>query len=248
MAYAFAGSNPAPCTKLYLYMPHDTSQDTLSGLWGPDACPNYIIDWDSTLCQKETLDFVAELVLSGVELENFRECTDQGMTGDLSFSESLARRFSVLRVHQEQVLQAGELLAEHLDPTAVARRSCIEKNQDRIHVVSGGFEELIKPSLSRLGIRPDHVYANRFIYDAEGYVTEADPERLTSQDDGKAAQVEALCLEGLKVVIGDGHNDLRIRELGCADIFIAYTRHQHRDGVVASADASTSSFIEPLLT
>ncbi|HVX48265.1 MAG TPA: HAD-IB family phosphatase [Candidatus Saccharimonadales bacterium] len=230
-------------------MPEPLSPDNgLSDLWTPDSEPHYILDWDSTVCQKETLDFVAEFVLSDVELVEFRACTDRGMTGNLSFSESLAQRFSMLRVRRDQVVEAGELLVEHLDPTAVARRPCIERNQDRIHVVSGGFEELILPSVSRLGIRPDHVYANRFVYDEDDYVVGADPERLTAHDGGKAAQVKALALDGLKVVIGDGHNDLLIKQLGCADVFIAYTRHQHREGVVAGADASTDSFAEPLLT
>lgn len=247
MAYAFAGSNPAPCTIYHMTEP-TPPDNQLSGLWNPGLEPQWIVDWDSTVCRKETLDFVAELVLDDVELEEFRAFTDRGMTGNLSFSESLAQRFSMLRIRRDQVEEAGELLVEHLDPTAVARRPCIEKNQDRIHVVSGGFEELILPSVAKLGIRPDHVYANRFVYDENGYVIGADPERLTAHDGGKAAQVKALALDGLKVVVGDGYNDLLIKKLGCADLFVAYTRHQRRESVVADADASIDSFIEPLLT
>ncbi|HVV67265.1 MAG TPA: HAD-IB family phosphatase [Candidatus Saccharimonadales bacterium] len=225
-----------------------TTPNSITGLWGPSERPHYIVDWDSTFCKKETLDFLAELVLDAKALEAFQAFTDQGMDGNLSFSDSLTQRFAMLRVHHEQVLEAGEQLAGHLDPTAVARRSCIEKNQDRIHVVSGGFEELILPSSSRIGIRSGHVHANRFVYDDDGYVEGADPGRLTCRDGGKAAQVEALELEGLKVVIGDGYNDYLIKALGCAEIFIAYTRHQARQNVIPLADAVTDSFIEPLLT
>lgn len=224
------------------------ADNDLSGLWTPESEPIYVMDWDSTACRKETLDFVAELVLNDVELQEFRTCTDKGMTGNLSFSESLALRFSMLRVHRDQVVEAGQLLVEHLDPTAVARRKCIEKIQDRVYVLSGGFEELILPSISELGIRPDHVYANCFIYDEDDYVIGADPDRLTAQDDGKAAQLEALDIDGFKIVVGDGYNDLRIKMLECADVFIAYTRHQRRPEVVAGADASIDSFAEPLLT
>lgn len=222
--------------------------NNITGLWEPSEQPHYIVDWDSTFCKKETLDFLAEQTLDAAALEAFQAFTDQGMDGNVSFSDSLSQRFAMLRVHREQVFEAGEELANHLDPTAIARRPCIEKNQDRIHVVSGGFEELILPSVSKLGIRPDHVHANQFVYDDQGYVIGADPERLTSQDGGKAAQVEALGLEGLKVVIGDGYNDYLIKALGCAEIFIAYTRHQARDNVVSLADATTDSFAEPLLT
>lgn len=222
--------------------------NNITGLWNPSEQPHYIVDWDSTFCKKETLDFLAGRVLDAAALEAFQTFTDQGMDGNLSFSDSLSQRLAMLHMQREQVLGAGEELANHLDPTAIARRPCIEKNQDRIYVVSGGFEELILPSVSKLGIRPDHVHANRFIYDDQDYVIGADPERLTSQDGGKAAQVEALGLEGLKVVIGDGYNDYLIKALGCAEIFIAYTRHQTRDSVVSLADAATDSFAEPLLT
>jgi D-3-phosphoglycerate dehydrogenase len=220
----------------------------LEGLWTPADKPHYILDWDSTLCQKETLDFVAEFTLSGRDLKRFEAFTNQGMGGSLSFSQSLAQRFSLLKVNRQQVIEAGKQLVGLLDPTAVERRKSFEKNQARIHVVSGGFEELIIPSISRLGIAPEQVHANRFVYDDQGFVIGADLSRLTSRDDGKAAQVAALDLSGLKIVVGDGFTDYRVKALGQADLFIAYVRHQSRDSVLAVADAVVDSFAKPLLT
>lgn len=220
----------------------------LAGLWSPEQNPNYIVDWDSTFCREETLDFVASLVLKGAELERFHSFTDQGMGGCLPFHESLAQRFTLLRAKREHIDEAARRLVGLLDETAVAMNGAIRDNHERIHVVSGGFEELILPSLPRLGISDSHVHANRFLYDDEGFVIGADPGRLTSRDDGKAAQVEALGLDGFNVVVGDGYNDYRIKALGHADVFIAYTRHQHRDNVVALADAAIDGFAEPLFT
>jgi D-3-phosphoglycerate dehydrogenase len=205
------------------------------------------VDWDSTLCSEETLDFVAAMVLDDEALARFRGLTDGGMGGDLPFDESLVQRFALLRATRGHIEEAARLLVARLDESAVARRDVIAANRDRIHVVSGGFEELIAPSLSVLGIRPDHVHANRFLYDEAGFVIGADPDRLTSRDDGKAAQVATLGLDGLRVVVGDGINDYRIKELGHADIFVAYTGHQRRENVVAMADAAADSFAAPLL-
>jgi D-3-phosphoglycerate dehydrogenase len=224
----------------------------LEGLWTPEDRPTYLLDWDSTLCSRETLDFLADLVLIGQANEQARsdvhDFTHQGMGGEMSFPDSLAQRFALFKARREDVAEAGRQLVELLDPTALERRDEIEANQERIHVVSGGFEELITPSLARLGIAPDNVHANTFVYDDDGFVVGADPSRLTSQDDGKAAQVAALGIDGLKVVVGDGYNDYRIKALGQADIFVAYTRHWPRQNVIELADAQIDRLAKPLLT
>jgi D-3-phosphoglycerate dehydrogenase len=211
-------------------------------LWNADDRPVFLFDWDSTLCQEETLDFLAEYMLEGEELTRFHDATSQGMSGNLSFSESLARRFALLRANRENVLEAARALTELVDPTALESRKFFEENRDRVFIVSGGFEELIMPSLPLLGIDPSQVYANRFLYDGEGMIAGADPSRLTSQDDGKAAQVAALGINGVKVVVGDGYNDYRIKALGHADFYVAYSRHKRRDQVIPLADMVVDSF------
>jgi len=102
--------------------------------------------------------------------------------------------------------------------------------------------------MEMLGIR--NLHANRLVYDEDGFIVGADPSRLTSQDMGKAALVASLGLQGLRIAVGDGVNDLQIRDAGYADLFIAYTRHteEERELVVRAADAVVDSFAEPLLT
>ena len=237
--------HPAPLS----FMPLLPNQHKpLEELWRPCDAPTFILDWDSTACTKETLDYLAEHALAPDELAEFNRITDQGMGGDLAFSDSLARRFSLLRATRDQVKETGQNLVQHLDPTLVQRQQDIETMHDRVFVVSGGFKELILPSANKLGIPENNIFANSFIYDDEGYVVGADPANLTSQDDGKAKQVHALGLSGLKIIIGDGYNDYRIKALGMADIFIAYTRHALRDSVVCLADGVVDSFDAPLLT
>jgi D-3-phosphoglycerate dehydrogenase / 2-oxoglutarate reductase len=172
------------------------------------------------------------------------------MQAGLPFTESLARRLAMLRASwttREQVQQAGQQLVSFLDPTILQRHESIQANIGRIHVISGGFEELIAPSLEYIGIGLSHVHANRFLFNKDGVITGADPERLTSQDDGKALQVAALGLDGIKVVVGDGYNDYRIKALGHADYFVAYVRHKPRDSIIPLADAVVDSFASPLL-
>jgi D-3-phosphoglycerate dehydrogenase / 2-oxoglutarate reductase len=219
----------------------------IQDLWPADAQPNWVIDWDSTLCQVETLDALVEDV-DPEALSKVEAITSQGMGGDLPFDESLRLRFECFEARAEDVERTARRLATLIDPTAIARRECIKRLGGRVVIVSGGFEELILPSLPQLGISPDQVYANRLVYDEAGRVTGADPGRLTSRDNGKAAQVEALGLSGFTIVIGDGSNDLRIRQAGYANLFGAYTAHTAREKVIREADFAVDSFGLPLLT
>lgn len=219
----------------------------LHELWTPEDQATFIVDADSTAIGAETLDTLAKLVMGAEAMTEFHALTDNGMLGTMSFSESLERRFGLMNgARREHVIEAGQQIVGLLDPTIVERRGWIEENPDRIHVVSGGFEELIGPAMKELGVC--NLHANRLVYDDDGFVVGADPSRLTSQDGGKAALVASLELEGKVVVVGDGVNDLQIRDGGHADLFVAYTRYKERECVVRSADAVVDSFAEPLLT
>jgi D-3-phosphoglycerate dehydrogenase len=210
--------------------------------------PYWVLDWDSTACSVETLDFLAEFTLGEEELRRFQEITDEGMDGDLTFTESIKRRLSMLKVHKSQVQEAGQELVAYLDKSLLSRKDDISKNKERILVVSGGFEELIYPSVGYLGLDPDNVFANKFNYDDDGYVIGIDTSRPTSKDDGKAIQVAELSLTGPVINIGDGFNDYRIRALGHADKFVAYTAHQPRPRIIPLADETADSFeVETLL-
>ena len=219
----------------------------LNELWTPEDQATFVVDADSTAIGTETLDTLAKLVMGAEAMTEFHAITDNGMLGAMSFPESLERRFALMNgVRREHVIKAGQQIIGLLDPTLFERRRWIEENPDRIHVVSGGFEELIGPAMKKLGVR--NLHANRLVYGDDGFVIGADPSRLTAQDRGKAALVASLELEGMVVVVGDGVNDLQIRDDGHADLFVAYTRYQERECVVRSADAAVDSFAEPLLT
>lgn len=209
-----------------------------------------MVDADSTAIGVETLDKLAELVISAEAMAEFQAVTSSGMDGTMSFAESLERRLALMKgVHRDHVIEASQQIADLIDPTILERRDWIMANPDRIHIVSGGFEDLLGPAMEKLGVR--NLHANKFIYDQDGFVIGADADRLTTQDRGKAAVVASLKLKGLVVAIGDGINDLQIRDDGHADLFIAYTRHtghEDRGHIIRSADGVADSFAEPLLT
>lgn len=208
----------------------------------------YILDFDSTLVQCEALDELARLCLSGhpdkqarmLELEHL---THRGMTGDLAFDASLSQRLRLFAATKSDIAKLTDYLITKISPSALEARDWFKANQNHLYVVSGGFEEYIIPVAERLHILPQHVFANRFLYDGE-QITGFDAGRPTSQQGGKAAQIGRLHLPHPLIVIGDGFTDFEARAQGLADEFWAYTENVNRAQITQKADRRVSSFKE----
>jgi D-3-phosphoglycerate dehydrogenase len=210
---------------------------------------HYIIDFDSTLVTIETLDELARIALAddpdaAQKVAQLEHITHLGMSGELGFSESLARRMEILSAHQRHIDSLSALLARHLSPSALRSAEWFEREQSHIYIISGGFEQYIKPAARLLGLDDTHVYANSFTFDPQGNITGYDTSRYTAQTGGKAKQVRALELDGHVVVIGDGYTDYEIVKSGEADEFWAYTETIARPNVTAVADRIVQSFDE----
>jgi len=203
--------------------------------------PILVFDFDSTLVSVEGLDELFARSLAAepdreAQIQAFREVTDLGMAGAISAEESLERRLRILRADRELVGAVGHEIAEAVTPSVRRARSFFSDHRERIFVVSGGFEELILPTIDRLGLSPERLFAHRFTYDGEGRVTGLDPGTPLARG-GKSEAVRAIPPgeEGLWI-IGDGATDLELREVGLADRFVAFTENRHRDPVVDRAD------------
>lgn len=208
-----------------------------------------VFDFDSTLVSVEGLDELFARSLEEGEdrdarLEAFREVTDLGMAGELSAEESLDRRLAVLDADQGLVTRVGDEISRTLSPSVERHRSFFQDNADRIYVLSGGFEELIRPTLARLGIPDERMLAHRFRYDALGKVAGLDPTTVLARG-GKPGAVRTIGpRERPMWMIGDGATDLEVRTLGLVDRFVAFTENRYREPVVARADAVVRSMDE----
>lgn len=209
---------------------------------------SYIIDFDSTLVTMETLDELIALSLAGdpqkdEKVAAINHITDLGMTGQIGFDEALHRRLSTVTLSRQHIDQIIDVLADRISPSAQRNQSWFKQNRANIHVISGGFEEYVRPTVKLLGLDESQVYANRFTYDGD-QVTGYDTERHAAKAGGKSAQVRELNLPGRVVVIGDGYTDCMIKESGAADEFWAFTETVARDNVVQVADRVLPSFDE----
>ncbi len=214
----------------------------------------FIIDFDSTLIQKEGLDELAGVVLKDNPkreeiLLKIQEITDAGMEGKIAFDESLNKRLQLLSITSSSIEETRNLLKKQITPSFLKNKSFFSKFKDSIYIVSGGFREFIIPVAKELGIKESHILANTFVLDKKGNVVGVDIKNPLSQKGGKARAVESLKLEGEIFVIGDGYTDYEIKETlnekGSKEIkFIAFTENKYRESVVTKADYSVPNFDE----
>ena len=211
-----------------------------------------VFDFDSTLVSVEALD---ELFARSIEaaadrdarIAEFKEITELGMAGELSAEESLERRLGVLEADRVLVDAVGEEISQRLTPSVEKHLDFFQESADRIYVLSGGFEEMIHPTLSRMGIPRSRLSAHRFEYDRLGKVTGLDASTPMARG-GKPAALEAMGVGARPIwMVGDGATDLEIRALGLVDRFVAFTENRHREPVVARADAVARSMDELLV-
>ncbi|GJM33158.1 MAG: hypothetical protein DHS20C18_21590 [Saprospiraceae bacterium] len=203
--------------------------------------PYFIIDFDSTFTRIEALDLLAEIVLSNPRekehvLQQIQDITNRGMNGELDFRASLTQRLALLRAHRDDIGELAEQLKTQISGSFLRNRDHIAALRDTVYVVSNGFLEFIVPVVTDYGLIPKHVFANEFIFDTEGYVCGFNTESPLSQTGGKSKIIRELNLRGDVYVIGDGANDLEIRQAGYANKFYLFTENVERETVKAGAD------------
>lgn len=227
------------------------TQTRVRNVSGSDTAPYFIIDFDSTFVTLEALDELARKALKShpdkariqVQIE---EITRQGMAGTLGFRESLEQRLLLFQADRNHIAQLVSHLKRHITPSIKRNKQFFIRHADQIYIISGGFREYIEPVVAAYGIAPDHILANRFIYNQKGVITGFDTTLPISQTGGKSIAVRQLKLRGTVVVLGDGYTDLEIKLSGVADKFFAFTENVYRPEVVAQADREIPNFDELL--
>jgi phosphoserine phosphatase len=192
-----------------------------------------VMDVDSTLIQQEVIELLGIKAKKGAEIA---QITESAMRGELDFSESLRARVALLEGLPESVLT--EVQAEiSLTPGARTLVRTLHKLGHHVALVSGGFEPVIAPLMSELGI--EHMRANNLEVVA-GKLTGKLVGPIIDRA-GKAqalrdfAAEHAIALEQT-IAIGDGANDLDM--IAIAGLGIAFNA---KPAVIAAADSSVSA-------
>jgi D-3-phosphoglycerate dehydrogenase len=209
----------------------------------------FIFDFDSTLTSVEALDVLAEITLKSHSdkeriIEEIKEITDLGIDGDISFTESLERRISLIQPSREDIDALVETLGDKVSKSIEQNKEFFSNFSDDIYVISCGFKEFIDDIVAVYDIPSERVFANTFVFDNTGKVIGFDDTNVLAQHNGKIDCLKQLNLEGEVHVIGDGYSDYVMRGAGVADKFFAYTENVSRKKAVAKADHVINTFDE----
>lgn len=211
--------------------------------------PTFIIDFDSTIIRHEALEELAQIALQdkpdrGSIMRQLREINELGMSGELSFDQSLRQRLRLFATGRAQVAKLTMQLCEDITPSVAKNQEWFNRKAKHIYILSGGFDDYVVPVVACLGIAADHVLANAFVFDSTGQVSGYDDTRLLNKAKGKVRQLSALQLTHPIIVIGDGYTDYEMRAHGEADVFWAFCENVNRPSVTAHADRIFNSFDE----
>ncbi len=209
----------------------------------------FIIDFDSTFTQVETLDILAEICLKNdpkreEKAKIIAQITDEGMEGKISFRESLEKRVELLKASKEDIKETIVNMAEKVSKSFIRNKEFLTSNSKNIYIISNGFKEIIEPIVAEYGIHKQNIFANSFLFDNEGVICGFDKENILSQNNGKVNKLKELNLIGDVYVIGDGYNDYEIKAAGLANKFYAFTENIERESVTKKADHVAPSLDE----
>lgn len=164
-----------------------------------------VFDFDSTLMDGETLEFLAEQI--GIKNE-VKEITDRAMRGELDFFESLQYRVSLLKgLTVETVNQICESL-----PVMNGAEEVISGLKDKGYKVvcfSGGFKNATVPFVEKLGLDADF---SNILHSKDGVLTGLVGGEMMFNDSKGEMLKRLQAVLGISpdetLVVGDGANDL----------------------------------------
>lgn len=206
-----------------------------------------ILDFDSTIIQKEALDVLAEIVLKNDPNTTFikkaiHDITDEAMSGKITFDVALQKRIALLNITRQDITH---LISELLKIISISFNNNIiflQQHAQDIYVVSGGFKEYIIPIVKEIGLLESHVFANDFFFNELGQVTGFDTSNFLSQHQGKVKTLKQLNFNEDVTVLGDGYTDYEIYEHGMAKNFYLYAEHVLRKNIAPLATKIIYSF------
>ncbi len=209
----------------------------------------FVFDFDSTIMQVEALDMLADINFEGNPqkenlIKEFKNITDKGIDGEISFTESLSRRLGLLDIKKSDLHMLTNKLKQKVSKSIEENKVFFEKNADNIYVISCGFKEFIDEIVKDYAIPSERVYANTFVFDENDKIIGFDTNNVLSQHNGKIDCLKSLNLKGEVQVIGDGYSDFVMKEAGVADKFFAYTENVSREKAIINADHITPSMDE----
>lgn len=164
-----------------------------------------VFDFDSTLMDGETIDFLADEL--GIR-EQVSEITEEAMAGRLDFFESLTTRVALLKgLEYKKVVDICENLP--LMPGAMEMVPELQKLGYKVVCFSGGFRVGTSPAAQKLGLDADF---SNVLHQKDGILTgQVGGDMMFGYSKGDMlGRLQSLMGVGIEdtLVCGDGANDV----------------------------------------
>ena len=176
-----------------------------------------VMDVDSTLIQQEVIELLADY--AGV-MPEVKTITEQAMSGELDFRQSLERRVGLLEGLSDEIFQWLKPQIE-LTPGVQELIAAVHGLGGKIGAVSGGFSQVLEPLANEIGL--DYWMANSLeVLDGKltgclvGPVIDAEAKATALRS---WATESGIAIEKT-IAIGDGANDIPM--LKCAGYAVAF--------------------------
>jgi phosphoserine phosphatase len=176
-----------------------------------------VMDVDSTLIQQEVIELLADY--AGV-MPEVKTITEQAMSGELDFKQSLERRVGLLEGLSDEIFQWLKPQIE-LTPGVQELIAAVHGLGGKMGAVSGGFSQVLEPLAKEIGL--DYWMANSLeVLDGKltgclvGPVIDAEAKATALRS---WATESGIAIEKT-IAIGDGANDIPM--LKCAGYAVAF--------------------------
>ena len=204
----------------------------------------FILDFDSTIIQAESLDVLAEICGCSADVRGeIALITDLGMKGEISIQDSLSRRIRLINANINDMSELIARLRPFISPSLNALKSLRDIFPEKCFVISGGFMEYILTLCLELGFKEDRIIANQFVV-KDDRIVDFNRDLTIAQNLGKVRVIRELNLQEPICMIGDGYTDFETKREGCVDYFLAFTETVYRHNVVLEADTVCKNFYE----
>lgn len=186
---------------------------------------NVVFNFDSTLTSIEgPVELARHMRVKGVE-----ELTELAMSGQESFSQVFAKRFTIYKPGIADLRWLGKQYLAYLTSGAHELTTKLTARGHRLFIVSAGYRLAILGVAHKLGIPSLQVCAVDIDFDDQGRYKAYDEGNILTTDDGLAIVLAEIAKLGPTVYLGDSVRDMDA--LTVADLVIGYGGARYRPQV-----------------
>jgi D-3-phosphoglycerate dehydrogenase len=150
----------------------------------------FVIDFDSTFVDRESVNLLLELAIKGhprrADMANkLKILADLCMKSEVGFQEYFRMRIEIVKqaLKEEHLLQVAEILKDKVSPDIIKLLDLVKKLGKKVIVISNSFKLIMKNLMEQYGI--EIYFANKHIADKHGFIVGFDESNPLANDNGK---------------------------------------------------------------